>query len=242
MSNGLTKQEQKQIAAYGDLMDDAAVSGSDIIIPKILLMQAMSNFVKDEKARSGEYRGSLGCEKIAEKNEGFEAIPFKMYKSWITLTTKGNEFVRQEPFTVENAGWPRDEIIDGKECNNYETINYYVLLPNEIKEGSYMPYVMSFRSTGYTAGKTLETHRVKMKEFGKPLCFKTFTFGSELREKDGNSWYVPTVTPSRDTEDSELNAVKHWMNLIKQSEVKVDDSEFNASETSQNFTEDTHEI
>ncbi len=241
MTKALTKKEEKQLAAYGDLMDDAAVSGSDIIIPKILLMQAMSNFVKDEKARSGEYRGSLGCEKIADKGEGFEAIPFKMYKTWITLTTKGNEFVRQEPFTVENAGWPRDEIIDGKECNNYEAINYYVLLPSEIAEGSYMPHVMTFRSTGYIAGKTLETHRVKMKEFGKPLCFKTFQFSSELREKDGNSWYVPTVTPVRDTEDKELEAVKHWMNVIKQSQVRVDDSEF-SGEASEEEVEVAHEI
>ncbi len=229
----LTKQEQAKIVKYSGLMDDADIVVSDIIIPKLLLMQQMSRFVTEDKARSGEFRSSLDGKLLADKDEQLEIIPFKVYKTWITFSKQGNDFIGQEPFTLANANKPREETldIDGRsvEVKNMETLNYYCLLPDEIKTGVFMPYVISFRSTGYMAGKTLETYRIKLKEFNKPLCFKTFNLGCEQREKDNKKYYAMTISEARNTTDQELDAVKHWMNVVKQNDVKVDESEFEAA-------------
>lgn len=232
MSKELAKVEEKRLAEFGGLMDETEVSVTDILIPKLLLMQSMSPLVQDEKARAGEIRSSVDGKKITEKEASVDIIPFKVYKTWVTMKKKGNEFVKQEPFTINNATLPREQVVDGEEVVNYETLNYYCLLPHEIAEGVFMPYVVSFRSTGYMAGKALESHRARLKEFGKPVCFKTFTLGAEPRENEHGRFYRYTIQESRDTTDQELEGVKHWFNIVNQGHAKVDESDLESQAAS----------
>lgn len=225
MSKEVTKRDTVTLEKFGDMMDTTPIDSKDFLIAKLLLMQGLSTWVQEEKARAGEIRGSLDCNKVAEKEGSLEIIPFQVYKTWVTVAKAGNEFISQQPLTPANYSKPREEVIDGKECLNFETLNYYCVLPEEIKKGMFMPYVVSFRSTSYTAGKTLETHRALLQEFGKPLPFKTFNLGSAARENDKGKFYVYTITESRDTTDSELEAVKHWFNIVKQGGAKVDESD-----------------
>ena len=210
------------VKKYDDLFDDTPVDKRDFLIPKLLLMQGVSKLVAEEKARAGEIRGSIDQNKIAEKEGSVEIIPFKVFKTWVTLAKKGNEFISQVEMTPENYNKPREEIVDGVEVLNFETLNYYLLLPEEIKQGMFLPYVVSFRSTSYTAGKTLETHRARLQEFGKPLPFKTFKLGSSQKKNDKGTYFVYTISESRNSTDAELEAVKHWNSVIKQGMVKVD--------------------
>jgi len=219
------KKETTDLTQYQGLMDETPVDAKDFLIPKLLLMQSTSTAVKEEKARVGEIRGSVGLSKIAEKEASVEIIPFSVYKTWVTLSKVGNEFIGQVPLTPANALTPREAIINGKEVLNYEALNYYCLLPSEIAGGMYTPYVVSFRSTSYMAGKALETHRAKLAEFKKPLPFKTFTLGSAPRKNDKGSFYVFTIAEARDTTEQELDAVKHWHNIVKQGAAKVDESD-----------------
>lgn len=225
MTKAIAKKEETQLATYGGLMDDTPVDVRDIIIPKLVLMQSISKAVADEKARAGEIRGSIDLQKITEREGSVEIIPFHVYKTWVTLSKGGSEFVRQVPLTMANYNWPREELLGGKEVVNFETINYYVLLPEEIKKGVFMPYVVSFRSTSAMAGKTLETHRARLKEFGKPLPFKTFKLGSQAKKNDKGNFFVFTIAESRDTTDAELDAVKHWHAIVKSTTVRVDESD-----------------
>lgn len=230
MTKALTKAEEKRIAEYGGLMDETPVDARDILIPKILLMQSQSKRVQEEVARAGEIRGSIDGNLLGEKGKDgkitpVEIIPFAVYKTWIRLKANGGEFVSQEPLTMANASRPREESIDGLDVVNYETLNYYCLLPEEIKAGTFMPYVVSFRSTSYMAGKALESHRAKLAEFKKPLPFWTFKLGAETRENEKGRFYVYTIGKSRDTTDAELDAVKHWHGIVKQQNVRVDESD-----------------
>jgi hypothetical protein len=229
-TQALTKKEQGQIKKYGDLMDEADVDADDILIPKLLLGQSISKFVKEEKGRSGEIRGSLGMNLIAARDKTVEVICFARYKTWITLKAKGNEFVSQVPLTLANANLPREEIRDGVDVHNYETLNYYCLLPEEVKKGIYMPYVLSFRSTSYKTGKALETHRARLKEFGKPLAFKVFNLGAVEQSNDKGDFYVYTIEEGRDATDEELAATQKWNNIVKAGRAKVDESDLEDSD------------
>lgn len=218
------KEEDTRLAEYGGLMDETPIDSRDFLIPKLLLMQSTSTMVKEEKARAGEIRGSIDWNKVTEKEGSVEIIPFAVYKTWVTVKKKGNEYIGQVPMTLANASKPREEIVDGEEVVNYETLNYYCLLPHEIATGVFLPYVVSFRSTSYLAGKTLETHRARLKEFGKPLCFKTFTLGCKQRENEHGKFYIYTIAEARDTLDAELSAVKHWNGVVKSGQARVDES------------------
>lgn len=221
----VAKKEEQNLALYGNLMDETPVDAKDFLIPKLLLMQSQSEAVKQEKARAGEIRGSIDMNKISEKEGSVEIIPFSVYKTWVTLTKVGSEFIEQIPLTPANCIRPREEILNGKEVLNYETLNYYCLLPSEIASGMYLPYVVSFRSTSYMAGKTLETHRARLREFGKPLPFKTFALGCQMKKNEKGTFYVYTIAEARDTTDDELEAVKKWRNIVTQGTAKVDDSD-----------------
>jgi hypothetical protein len=222
----LQKVESKEIAHILDGMieHEAPIDAKDYLIPSLLLMQSTSELVKQELARTGEVRDSVSHNKIMEKGKKLEFIPFSVHKTWISLTAKGNKFLRQVPYTVENCGWPREQIIDGVEVVNYETLNYYVLLPEEVKTGMFVPYILSFRSTNYRAGKTLETARAKLQEFKKPLAYKTFELSAVPQENDKGSWFAYRVAEARNSTAEELMAVKKWYDIVKSGRTKVDES------------------
>ena len=230
MANIVKKDPTAITTELASLMaGEMPVDSRDFLIPKILLMQSTSELVKQEKARAGEIRGSVDTNKIADREGKVEIIPFTVYKTWVTFLKKGSTFVRQVPFTPENCTLPREEMVDGHEVVNFETLNYYCLLPDEIKAGMFMPYVVSFRSTSYTAGKTLESMRAKLAEFKKPLPFKTFWLSSNPRKNDKGSFYAYGITESRNTTDAELEAVKKWYQLVKGGGARVDESELHSA-------------
>lgn len=215
----------QKMGEFGDLFDATPIDKNDFLIPKLLLMQSVSAAVQEERARAGEIRESIDNKKITEKEGSVEIIPFGVYKTWITLSKLGSEFISQEPLTAANCAKPREQIVGGIEILNYETLNYYCILPSEVALGMFMPYVVSFRSTSYMAGKTLETHRARLQEFGLPLPFKTFNLGSSPRKNDKGNYYVFTISESRSSTEEELSAVKHWFGLIQSGKAKVDDSD-----------------
>jgi len=209
---------------YSGLMDDTPVDVEDIIIPKLLLTQSQSGFFKDGKAKIGEIRGSLEVNLVAAVGQEVEFIPFGFFKTWVVLQAKGGKFV--EEIKYSEATLEREETKDGVDLVNFQQINYYCLLAKDIATGVFMPYVVSFRSTSYTAGKALETKRQLFKEFDKPLCIKTFKLGSKHdKNEDGNEYEVFTVAEARDTTDAELKAVKMWNGIVRTKKVVVDDSD-----------------
>jgi len=227
-SKAVTKKTDASLAAYAtDLMDDVPVEVEDITIPKLLLQQSQSGMFKEGKSKIGEIRGSLESNLIAKAGEEVEFIPFSMFKTWVTLKTAGGSFIEETSYATGSK--EREEIRDGIEVKNYQSLNYYCLLPEDIKSGVYMPYVISFRSTSYNAGKTLETKRALLADFNKPLAFKTFKLSSKGdRNADGNDYQVLTVAESRDTTPEELEAVSRWNKIIKTKNVIVDDSDTKA--------------
>lgn len=222
-------EAQKAIAIlHGGLMDEEKASARDIIIPKILTMQPVSKLVHDEKAKVGELRGSLEANLLGNKDKGAEFIPFHRFKTRVTFKKeKGKQkFLGQIPWTPEHEGTPRLEIIDGVEHEHYETYNVYCLLPDDIKAGMPFPYLISFRSTGYQAGKALETARTKLQMAKKPFAAKVFTLGVNKTENDKGTFYVPTISMGRDTTEEELKAITSWHDMLsKAASVAVDDSD-----------------
>lgn len=242
-SKELTKKEAGMLAKFGaELYDDAEIEATDILIPKILLMQGLSKMVTDEKARLGEMRGSVDGTLLAARDKKLEVIFFKQFKTFVVMKKQGNEFVSQEPWVAsEHAPLARERegVLNGEEVKYFEVLNYYCLLPEEIKTGVYMPYAISFRSTGYQAGKKLESARAKLDKFKKPLAFRTFLLSAHKRENDLGTFFVWDVEDSRATTEEELEKVVEWKGIISSGNVNVDDSDF--KESSDVFSSSTQE-
>jgi len=212
-----------RLEGFGDMMDHADIDAGDILIPKILMMQPISALVVDEKVKAGELVGSIEGNVLAIKGQQLELIFFHRFKTWVNFKVVGGkeEFDSIWDYTPGNAGMAREE----GDFRRYETLNYYCLAVEDLKKESFMPYVQSFKSTNYKVGKQVETFRAKMKEFGKPLCFKTLKLGTQQVENDKGKFYINTIEEGRDTTDEELSKVKHWFNLVNSDkEVRVDDS------------------
>jgi len=211
-----------RLTQFSDMMDETDVDVSDIIIPKMLTMQGLSEFVAEDKAKAGQIVGSLDGNLIADKGEQVEIILFHRFKTWINFKIVGGkeEFDSIENFTAQNANLPTEE----GDYKRYQSLNFYCLIAEDLKKESFLPYVVSFKSTNYKTGRAIETFRAKMKEFGKPFCFKTMKLGTKQVENDKGKFYINTVEEGRDTTDQELSKVRHWFSMIKESNIKVDDS------------------
>lgn len=236
MSNEIAIADEKKLAVYGGLMDETEVSGQDILMPTLLLMQPLSKLVTDDKAKTGEWRGSLSENLLAEKGKTVEVIPFGFHKTWIVFKDgisgqKRPEFVAVEPYS-NRPQRERIENINGIQFHNFETINYFVMPVAEINLKTAIPYLLRFRSTGFIVGKKMETMRAMLQKANKPHCFSTFQLGSVLKENDQGKFFVPTLDWGRDTTEAELAVVKPWVELARAGKAKADDADLRGDDTS----------
>lgn len=217
-----------------ELMSDEVIESSDIVLPKILLMQSTSQMVHDEKASPGDLRDSLNNSLMGNKEKALDVIFFYHTKSWVIneMIDGKWEFKERVPYTVENSVWRKqwEDTIDGVQIRRDESIDLYCALPGEIEKGTFLPYLISFRRTSYLAGKkiltTLETLRMGKKR--RPLASVVFSVLPEKKQTDKGTFHVLNVTRGRETTDVEMQAILPWFRLVKASGVKVDDSDLHS--------------
>ncbi len=241
MSNELVKKGETRAVIFDKMMTTTSIAdASDIIIPKVLVMQGLSKMVAAGTAVMGEIRDSLKGKLLAAKDKPVEIIPFHISKSWVIFEkTKGGkfEFVSQVPWSHENARWEWNETIDGREIRRDLCRNVYCLFPDNLKT---IPHVISFRRTSAITGKKLYTYQEELRQTGKPLCAKTFLLSAVKTENDLGSFYVFDVVDNRETTPEELNCIFPWYEMIQNSTIHpVDDSDFKDESDTDTTTIDT---
>ena len=222
---------------------------TDILIPKLLVGQATSKLVQDEKLAFGQVWRSTTGEVLGGKGKPFDVIPLFLFKTWI-LSEKVSgkfEFRGVEPFTAENrdADWTWTEKSDGKtiEKKREQALNFYVLLPSDIAadsaarkafhetgelpdtEASLLPCLLQFKSTAYKSGKVLVTHFAKAADFGVPPFVNTFRIDTEKVTGDQNSWFIFKAESAGKTSQEFLQSCAKWREIVAKQNVKVDDSD-----------------
>lgn len=214
--------------------DDVFVGASDIIIPKILPMQGLSQLVADGKAMMGEFRDSLSGEKLGSIAEPIPVIPFHVEKVWDILEEDGDQFkwVRSEPLIEDptkqgyNDNLPWTDKEDGIEIKRVRRMNFYVMLPSQIDAGTAVPYVLSFKSTSYREGKKLFTQMyMRNRKANLPPPGYTFILSGLKQKNDKGTFIVPTLELGPLTPAHQVSECLFWYKLIKKGGVKVDESE-----------------
>jgi hypothetical protein len=220
------KQElvnQEMMAAWGD----TDVSAGDIVIPKILLMQGLSEAVAEEKAKMGDYLDSLTGTVIGSHKKPIEVVPFHLERIWIHSKKEGGDFVFD---SITTAHGPNEyeylQVQDGVEWKHEYCMNFYVLRPEDMA----LPYVLSFKGTSRKAGKALATQMfVKNKMAGKiPPAF-VMELGAHKESNDKGTYYVWDVTVKRESSKEEVSTAFDWFKTVNAGGVKTHETESSVS-------------
>jgi len=197
------------------------ITANDIIVPKILLMQAISEMVKQRKAFAGEFVHSIDELKI----EGpIEFIVVGYFKE--ILQYENNKYVKKEAWThLKELNMIREETIQGVKVNKTVSHNYSVVLTKDIEEMTPFPLVITFKKTSVKAGKKLGTSLLMLEEFGQPPQAKTFKLVAKEESGDNGTYFVYDVLPGRKSTEIELKASVRWADRMKTSVVVVDDKD-----------------
>lgn len=188
---------------------------SDIEVPKIYHMQAISKLVRAGAARSGDFCHSITGEIIAKKDEGLDIIIFKLSKAMLVkkldIMTNKFKLVQTIPITKENAvkmaQMPFSEERDGDKYSNSIQYNFFCLLPGRIDQ---LPYVISFSSTKAKVARKIGFITAELETAGRPGSSVVFHLKNIVETKGTDSWEGLEVSRSRDCTPEELQAAYNW--------------------------------
>lgn len=214
-------------ASWGAIED---METTDLLVPKIWQMQAMSKLVADGKARPGDFVDNLTAEVLASKDSKLELIIFGKFKTVIVekYDPFKNSFIYKETVTVlpENAR-ELAEVSRGHEVvrddgtykyNLYQ--NYYCLLPSRMDE---LPYVFSLGSTKTKVALKLNTMIMKLTQQKKNGASVVFEVSSVQEKNDKGSWFGVEIGVGRATTAIELMKAHAWHVKSKSQKFSVEE-------------------
>jgi hypothetical protein len=151
---------------------------SDIMLPKVLLQQALSDLVKKRKAQSGDLCRSTDGEILGNEKTPLEFIPLTFQNLWmLSEDEKGKgdkkdfKFRGYEPRDAKNEAEEWDFMQDGVRWKRTKVMSLYALLVRDIEktnaaikafqetqempdlDAALMPVVIQFRNTSFKAAK-----------------------------------------------------------------------------------------
>jgi len=206
-----------------DVLGSFKVDSSDILIPKILLMQPTSDMVTDGVATIGDFRNSVTKEKMGTIVEPFEFVPFYHTKTWdIHDPNDNNKWLRSEEFNAgdESLAWEFKE--DGRDLKRVKRVDLYGFIPSEVEKGRDLPVILSFKSTSYREVTKILTE-MKLNASKKKLPWATyFNIGGEkIKNEDNQVYCVIKANLGGETPLQYQKLCLDWWKNIKGNAVKV---------------------
>lgn len=215
------------------------LNSRDIVIPKILAMQAMSKSVVSGEAKMGEFRDSLNDTVVGSEKHPIEFVPFYMEKVYVVMKKKdpksdNYKFSRQVAITP--ATEDHEFIVetpDGLTEKWYRTSNFYVIFPKDIEAGNDIPHMLSFRSSSSRAGQKLATtmYVKNLKAKATPASMVMELSGAK-QTNDKGTFIVMDIKEKRKSSEKEVEAAFEWVKTIRAGKVKVDHSDLESEANS----------
>lgn len=228
--NEIVEAQSNELAIAQDMdaWGDNEMSAQDMVIPKILCMQGLSELVSEGKAKMGDFVDSLSNEVIGSIESPVEIVPFHMEKLYIiSKREKGAnryEFDRIESVTGQN--YPFEAEVDGLQYKYEYCLQFYCLRPDDTS----LPYVINFKSTSLKTGKVLSTQMyVRNRAAGLvPPAFH-IQLGGRKEKNDMGTFIVMEVKQGERTSVELIQECLGWMKVIKQGKTRVEHGEEQAA-------------
>lgn len=242
METNLTQNNAGLPVAAQGVSED--ILGAAIVVPKVLLMQGLSEAVADGKAVMGEMIRSTTTEKLGNAEKPVEFIPLTYNLTWVNTEKVGQKFEYrgQEPLTAANNDLPWEYEKMGTTWKRTKSLNLFALLPQDIvaekaelekaKNGempdpdkALLPVMICFRSTSFNAGRDIITHFAKAKKFNLPGYVSTMNLKCYKEKNDQGTFYIFEVDKGGKTLPEDFETCNYWRNLVGSQKVKVDESD-----------------
>lgn len=228
----LVKKEASELTVQEnqELWGNDQLSSSDFVIPRALVMQGLSEFVVDGKAKLGDVVNSLTEEVMGSIQKPMEFIPFWVDKKMKVLKEVNGKFVldRIEALTPVN-----EHLYDGVENGfkvKYEAVyNVYAIVP-----GSALPIMVSFKSTSKKAGKKIATimYAENMTALKLPPCATKLKLISTKRQNDKGTFAVVDIARVGQSTKEEINECAKWIGIVKSGAAKSHEVEEHEDQSS----------
>lgn len=243
MNNGIATTEKNLPANFSNMQwGPTEMSASDILMPRVLLMQGTSDLVKNKRTKSvGDLIDSVShatllSAKDAQAGKTIEMVPLHAYKTWIINkmdpATKKFKFFSQEPMLPgeEKLPWDFSQYNEKLRMDEYfrriYRINVYALIKDQIGSEDCIPYLVSFQVFSLTEGKKIATHFMKAARNNKPPFCKTFLLGSGgATSKSGDTFEIFKADIGSDFPQSEWAVPYKWYQEIRAGKLKADEDE-----------------
>jgi hypothetical protein len=188
-------KQEAHVPAVQEAPAGATVLKSDVLIPKVLLLQALSEVVSGkekslggEVLQSGHMIRSTTKEILGTDGKPVEIIPLTFTNQWMLQEMVGKqfEFRGYEPRTAKTEDLPWEFDQNGTKWRRVKVLTLYALLPADItaekeniekfkKDPSQgfdmnqvlLPVAISFRNTSFAAGRIVATHFAKAAQMAK---------------------------------------------------------------------------
>lgn len=230
--NALTKNQASEVSTNVLSMQEwesSEINSTDIIIPKILPMQGLSEFVTEGKAKFGDFVNSLTEEVLGSINQPMEFVPFYVDKilKISKLVGQKYELLRFEKITPENENLPWEDIEGNFKIKREKIYNVYAVI-----DGQYLPVVISFKSTSLKAGKKITTQMYAINMAAKKVapCATVMELRGKKEQNEKGTFVVLEVASKKDSTPEQIAECAKWIKLIKQGAAKVDNSDEVVSE------------
>lgn len=211
------------------------LGAGDFLVPKLLLMQGISEAVTNGDAQQGQVIDSITNDVVGgitnlktQECKVLDLIAFQSFKTWVEFERDGDNWNYKSwyPMTKENANLETEEVVDGVTIRRDRCLNFYVIRPEQIAKGEAFPYVISFRRTSMKAGKKLATIAAQLRALGnKPLAFKHFELSVIALENDKGKFWGFDLKAGKNSTDAELNEAFKWYKTLQSADVKIDDKD-----------------
>lgn len=214
------------------------IDNEDIILPKLQLVQALSQAVADKQAEAGVYFNTVDKVSLGDKVDIIVMSSVKLWQVFKEVKVKNQikkEYVQTIDF-IGNESLPIDEEINGEVIHRDKLLRFYVLLVNDLKDGIAFPHVVDFKRTSYNAGRELQSKFAKLRTVGLPSYAKVFTLGTKFVQ-DEYDYYVKTVSVGRNIQADELKQVENWIVELSKNKQKYKADESEELETSSNIVD-----
>lgn len=206
-------------------MADMGISASDLVIPKLLLMQPTSEMVGDEKAKVGDVVNSQTLEILGNDKASLEIIPLKLFKTWriMDMSVKPAKLLRTENVTSQNEKLPWEGNEDGKPIRRDFCHNFFVLLLPEVEAGEAFPAVIQFKRTSSYAGRQLSTQLFKMAALGRKAFSQTVIVSVGKEKHETNTYALFKIGKGNPTNAKGLAAAEEWSGRLAAMTYTIDE-------------------
>lgn len=226
MSKDLKQAPPQEVAIENDIghWGKSEISSNDIVIPKIQLMQGMSQAVTGGKNKLGDMIDSVTGDLLATPEKPLECVPFHLEKFYIIQKHNGKKWMyeRIEKVTPSNENAPYEFEEAGQKKKRVYTRRFFVMVPGHV-----LPFTIDFASTSAKAGKELATEMfVKNAMMKLPPAASKIAIGSVTQKNDDGTYSVKTVKVIGKSTNEEIKAAFEWYKTVSKKEVHVAEEDF----------------